>query len=447
MNIGETIFFSATFYTVMAYITLFSVLALAIYYNIKEKAFKYYAFYGLGLLLYLLTKQQHLDNFLYTEFNSPTQINLQHIFNWHIQVVFYFFYALFVINLLDLHRKFPKQYAWIKKGLLSIGIFASLLAIFCQITLNSQLFEYFFLYVFVPVMLFLTIYVLRLAVKHSGNQRYFVLFGVIVYILSALLALILSMNNITFFGTDPLVIWFIGIIIENFSFCLGLASKVKELAVERSAKKRLRAEKVLKNEIINLQGVVVDEQMQRQKLAQNLNDGLGGMLVSIKDHFESMQVELKTLGNEGEFNKANILLEEAFQEVRTVAHNIMPDSLVQLGLEMALQDLANNTTQNTPITVTYNGSNHLESLPESKKIMVFRIIETIVKRALLKDKGNIDITIQLNEYEFTINLISTTINLQELISKNIFSRIKYLRGRTIKSINNHVQISFPAFDS
>lgn len=100
-----------------------------------------------------------------------------------------------------------------------------------------------------------------------------------------------------------------------------MSQKEKEVAQEQI--KQLEKEK----QLIATQSVLDGETAERSRLARDLHDGLGGMLSVVKLNLEK-----------GNYNKVTELLDESIEELRRVAHHIMPESLMYAGLKVSLED-------------------------------------------------------------------------------------------------------------
>lgn len=111
------------------------------------------------------------------------------------------------------------------------------------------------------------------------------------------------------------------------------AEKEKEIAQQQI--QQLEKEK----QLIATQAVLEGETAERSRLARDLHDGLGGMLSVVKMNLEKahhLPKADKLKANH--YHKAMELLDESVEELRRVAHHIMPESLMQYGLKVSLHD-------------------------------------------------------------------------------------------------------------
>lgn len=134
-----------------------------------------------------------------------------------------------------------------------------------------------------------------------------------------------------------------GLVLILVLVLLALLYRQRSLRNER----RLAQEKVAllerEKRLVATQAVMEGETAERSRLARDLHDGLGGMLSVIKLNLH--QVKKNALMAADDVNGLNSvlgLLDQSMQELRRVAHNMMPEALVKYGLKTALADFCGN---------------------------------------------------------------------------------------------------------
>ena len=107
---------------------------------------------------------------------------------------------------------------------------------------------------------------------------------------------------------------------------------------------RLRKIKTLEDDakMKGMQSMIAGQEMERERIAKDLHDSLGGLLSTIKLQFDSVQSRNEEIKNLSEYQNANKLLDSAVNEVRSISRNLQPGALAELGLVPALKDLLNN---------------------------------------------------------------------------------------------------------
>lgn len=154
------------------------------------------------------------------------------------------------------------------------------------------------------------------------------------------------------------------------------AQKIKDLEQE----KKITATRSL------LEG----ESAERARLSRDLHDGLGGMLSVAKLKIAKMKGNL-TIPEENvaSLNSAIDLLDNSIMELRRVAHNLMPESLMKYGLNAALADFCLSTGN-----VTYHFYGDDRRPDEKTEIAAYRIVNELVNNSL-KHSGAKNINVQL----------------------------------------------------
>lgn len=132
------------------------------------------------------------------------------------------------------------------------------------------------------------------------------------------------------------------------------------------------------------EAVLKGEEQERTRLAQDLHDGLGGMLSGIKYSLNTMKENLiMTPDNAQAFARSMDMLDSSIQEMRRVAHNMMPESLVKFGLNVALKDFCNGITNSGALNVQYQ-SLKMEGieLDPTTAITLYRIVQELINNTI-----------------------------------------------------------------
>jgi two-component system, NarL family, sensor kinase len=132
------------------------------------------------------------------------------------------------------------------------------------------------------------------------------------------------------------------------------------------------------------EAVLKGEEQERTRLAKDLHDGLGGMLSGIKYSFNNMKGNLvMTPENHQAFERSMDMLDSSIKEMRRVAHNMMPESLVRFGLDTALKDFCNDINQSGALVVKYQSIGLTEgSLEQTTSITIYRIVQELLHNTL-----------------------------------------------------------------
>lgn len=178
-----------------------------------------------------------------------------------------------------------------------------------------------------------------------------------------------------------------------------LMSKKQEIAEQKN--QRLIKEQELKSIDAMLEG----QDKERQRMAADLHDNIGASLTSIKMHFSEIKQQMKDKQfNEAVFVKTDALLEDTYQEIRSLAHLKNAGVLAKEGLLPALENLVEKSsyTSNFKIELSHHELNN--RLSNSLEIGIFRIIQELITNIIKHAKATQAIITLTNHGDF-INII------------------------------------------
>jgi two-component system NarL family sensor kinase len=184
-------------------------------------------------------------------------------------------------------------------------------------------------------------------------------------------------------------------------------------------------------EIEIMQTMINVEEAERKRVARDLHDSIGSKLSALKIIFANTQ-------NKNDYNdsRINTILETSIAELRQISYNLVPESLLKLGLEKALGDLC-FTLRSDTVSIEFHSYEIDNSMPLTTQTNIFRIVQELLNNALKHSKatqilvscsqnGNwFYISIEDNGVGFDISGIEEN---QGLGIKNIKSRIELLHG-------------------
>lgn len=196
----------------------------------------------------------------------------------------------------------------------------------------------------------------------------------------------------------------------------------------------------LKNEqkIQATASIIKGQEEERYRLARDLHDGLGGMLSGLKYTLNNMGENVVLSGaNVKAFDDALYMLDQAIAEMRKVAHNMMPESLLKFGLDETLKDFVTKLNVSLPLKIHYQSYNYHKE-DQSLEINLYRIIQEVINNTVKHSEAT-DLFIQLDYNENTINLtledngkgfdMSDQAKKPGIGLKNISDRVDYLNGK------------------
>lgn len=160
------------------------------------------------------------------------------------------------------------------------------------------------------------------------------------------------------------------------------------------SRQKLAEQKVVQlqkeKQLATVQAALDGETAERNRLAKDLHDGLGSMLSVVKYNLPEMKTGV-ILEKESvdRFRKAVDMLDSSIQELRRVAHHMMPESLIRFGLKASLADFC-DAIPNTHFH--YYGNE--ERLSSKMEILIYRSVHELVNNALKHSEADkIDVQI------------------------------------------------------
>ncbi len=166
--------------------------------------------------------------------------------------------------------------------------------------------------------------------------------------------------------------------------------------------------------------VVRVEENERRKIATELHDSIGQILAFLKIELGSLQ---KLQESEDSFNTIKHLreqVEKAIQQTRTLTFEMSPPELYTLGLNSAIEELAQRFSEERGLTCTVDISDNSYSLDEQMKIILYRSVREILINAakhshaqnihvlVRRIDNNIEIVLEDNGIGFDISRLDKT---------------------------------------
>jgi len=188
------------------------------------------------------------------------------------------------------------------------------------------------------------------------------------------------------------------------------------------------------------EAVLKGEDQERTRLAKDLHDGLGGMLSGIKYSMSTMRGNLiMTPENTQAFERGMDMIDSSIQEMRRVAHNMMPEALVKFGLDTALKDFCNDINQTGALKINYQSIGMEDiRIDQTTAVTIYRIVQELVNNSikhaaaktaivqLTKTNGHLSVTVEDDGTGFDTSLLK---NSKGIGWSNIQNRVDFLKGK------------------
>lgn len=225
------------------------------------------------------------------------------------------------------------------------------------------------------------------------------------------------------------------------------ASRLRESRLKKQHKRQeLIARKVLRT-----------QEEERKRIAEELHDGLGYMLSTLKLNLSAIH-EKAELKNERKYLESSLnLLEDSFAELRSISNNLMPNMLHQHGLIIALESLCQKISATGRIEIVFRHFKVEGKFSEVFGLQVFRIIQEIVNNVLKHARAK-TLELQIIRQEKVLVITAEDDGIGFDYEKksdgrpsgrglvNIVNRVKYLKGNVnydSSSAGTNVLIKLP----
>lgn len=183
-------------------------------------------------------------------------------------------------------------------------------------------------------------------------------------------------------------------------FTLKIGQKNKRLLQQKEQLheeelRTIRQQEKLRQFNAMLQG----QEAERNRLAKDLHDGLGGLLAGVKLKLSSIvtKTDQPTANNQDAVDDVIQQLDYSVDELRRIAHNMMPESLRYGGLAPALCDLCRYMSS-PEVRVTFQDLGINDQYPEQLRITVYRVIQELLTNAVKHAEAE-EIIVQCSELD------------------------------------------------
>lgn len=190
-------------------------------------------------------------------------------------------------------------------------------------------------------------------------------------------------------------------------------------------------------EVQVLQALMQGEEKERVRIAYTLHDEVSGMLAAAKMHLNTMSNTSPAIVQSSGYQKAVDLLDETSVRVRNTAHNLLPEVLMQNGLEKALQKYCMNISNDQLLTVRFYSLGNVTRYSHNFELALYRIVQELLNNIIKHARATevlvqigvdgtiLFVTVEDNGVGFTLNKnASDGIGL-----KSLETRIEALNGK------------------
>lgn len=203
------------------------------------------------------------------------------------------------------------------------------------------------------------------------------------------------------------------------------------LVVVAGVSVRLYTREKLRRQHGELKRVLQAQEEERQRLAADLHDDLGGTLSAIKGQLETARQFNQDLAQPID------LMEMAIRDLRHISHNLMPPEFAKLGLTEAIRETVRRVEAGSGLSFLFITHGEERRLDHETELTIYRIATELIHNTIKHAKAR-QVTIQLLFFPHCISLLVEDDGRGYLLSermsqagiglRNIRSRVTYLRS-------------------
>lgn len=220
------------------------------------------------------------------------------------------------------------------------------------------------------------------------------------------------------------------------------------LIIKNQKKKRLLSEReteiLLRNqELTSIDSMVAGQAKERQRIAEDLHDNLGGLLATLRLYVENLKIKKNRLEEEQNIliAKTDEILELAYQKVRSIAHDRNSGNPISLGLLPAIKEYAAQVSGSNQLVIEVFTHGEDTRIGNVVELTLFRVIQELITNTI-KHAFAKAVTIDLTYFDDKISLVyeddgkgfdpkSNTLDPKGMGLSSIKRRIKDLDGTLV----------------
>jgi two-component system sensor histidine kinase DegS len=215
-------------------------------------------------------------------------------------------------------------------------------------------------------------------------------------------------------------------------------AKKRQLAEQEVLLKQQRVENLLKaQELASIDAMIAGQEKERQEVANELHDDLGGLMASIKLHFNSFKSEPNQATNKL-YEKTESLIDEAYQKIRAIAHAKNSGVIAKHGLLKSINEMAQKVSIANNLAINVNDHGLDDRLENTMELTLFRVIQELITN-IVKHSNASEANIHLTKHSDYLNIMiedngdgfdtaGITTRSQGMGLKSVDKRISHLGG-------------------
>ena len=152
----------------------------------------------------------------------------------------------------------------------------------------------------------------------------------------------------------------------------------------RSKQKAILDAAIIREHQLGLNAVIDAQEAERKRISKDLHDGIAQELVALKLGFNRLQNKIEKIAPDEAVNIELLTnqLNDSCNEVRNIAHVMMPPSLETSGLVSALEMLLRNSLQHSNVQSEFEHFDLPERMNDKTEVGLYRIAQELLNNIL-----------------------------------------------------------------
>ena len=210
----------------------------------------------------------------------------------------------------------------------------------------------------------------------------------------------------------------------------------KQLAQQQSALQAQRLRELeQRQQLLAMDAALRGQEEERNRIARDLHDGLGGLMASIGMHLSAMLQKVADPDLYPIARQTGRLVDQAAGEVRRIAHNMTPSALLEDGLLVAIEEIAEGLRRSSGMQVVLQPIGDPGRLPHDQEVTLYRIVQELVQNIVRHARAT-KVIIQLHRQSGELNLLvedngqgfDPAVDASGMGMQSIAARVRHLNG-------------------
>ena len=175
-------------------------------------------------------------------------------------------------------------------------------------------------------------------------------------------------------------------IVKQTSLILSISAIVALLVIFFFTYTRIKNHQInvmkQQEEINRLKAKMEGEETERQRVARDLHDGIGGLLSSALMHTAKFEEENPLVKYSHSFDVIKSSIRETAIDIRKTANNLMPDPIIKLGLPEAISQYCSSIRKPFSLDINVQTYGNFDGLDLSLRLTIYRIVQELLNNVI-----------------------------------------------------------------